>query len=101
MTKDCHSLGKFDLNGTTPAPRGVPQQGLQIDANGILHVSAQDKANGNSNSITITNDKGRLSQEEIERMVDEANEFAEQDQRERERIESRNGLEGHGRRCRR
>merc|ERR1712196_572632 len=67
MTKDCHSLGKFDLNGIAPAPRGVPQieVAFEIDSDGILNVGAEDKASGKSEKITITNDKGRLSQEEI------------------------------------
>merc|ERR1719290_447988 len=74
MTKDNHNLGKFDLTGIPPAPRGVPQIEVtfDIDANGILNVSACDKASGKSNKITITNDKGRLSKEEIERMVNDA-----------------------------
>jgi len=96
MTKDCHLLGKFELGGIPPAPRGVPQieVAFEINADGILHVSAEDKANGNSKKISITNEKGRLSEEEINRMVDEAAEFEEADTRERERVESRNGLEG-------
>merc|ERR1712110_559528 len=71
MTKDNHILGKFDMTGIPPAPRGVPQLEVtfEMDANGILQVGAEDKGTGNSESITITNDKGRLSQEEIERMV--------------------------------
>merc|ERR1712105_566722 len=74
MTKDNHLLGKFDLTGIPPAPRGVPQIEVtfDIDANGILNVSAQDKSTGKSNQITITNEKGRLSQAEIDRMVQEA-----------------------------
>jgi len=96
MTKDCHLLGKFELGGIPPAPRGVPQieVAFEINADGILHVSAEDKANGNAKKISITNEKGRLSESEINRMVDEAAEFEEQDRRERERVESRNGLEG-------
>merc|ERR1719199_1597972 len=74
MTKDNHILGKFELTNIPPAPRGVPQIEVtfEIDANGILQVSAEDKGTGKSEKITITNDKGRLSQEEIERMVEEA-----------------------------
>merc|ERR1711906_58361 len=81
MTKDCHQLGKFELSNLPPAPRGVPQIEVtfEIDANGILQVSAEDKGTGKSEKITITNDKGRLSQEEIERMVQEAEGFAEED----------------------
>jgi heat shock 70kDa protein 1/2/6/8 len=74
MTKDNNLLGKFDLTGIPPAPRGVPQISVafDIDANGILNVSAEEKAGGKKNKITITNDKGRLSKDEIERMVEEA-----------------------------
>merc|ERR1712159_721094 len=79
LTKDCHLLGKFELNGIPPAPRGVPQLevSFEIDANGILNVKAEDKGTGKAEKITITNDKGRLNQEEIDRMVKEAEEFAE------------------------
>jgi heat shock protein 5 len=82
-------IGKFDLNGIPPAPRGVPQIEVtfEIDVNGILRVSAQDKGTGKSESITITNDKGRLSEEEIQRMVQEAEEFAEEDRILKEKIE--------------
>merc|ERR1711968_5933 len=81
MTKDNHILGKFDMSGIPPAPRGVPQLEVtfEMDANGILQGGAEDKGTGNSESITITNDKGRLSQEEIERMVQEAEEYAEEE----------------------
>jgi len=77
MTKDNHLLGKFDLSGIPPAPRGVPQIEVtfDIDANGILNVSAVDKSTGKQSKITITNDKGRLSKEEIERMVSDAEKF--------------------------
>jgi len=83
MTKDNHLLGKFELTSIPPAPRGVPQIEVtfEIDANGILNVGAEDKGTGKSEKITITNDKGRLSQEEIERMVEEAEEFAEEDKK--------------------
>ncbi|XVF06012.1 hypothetical protein REPUB_Repub06bG0011400 [Reevesia pubescens] len=95
LTKDCRELGRFDLTGIPPAPRGVPQIEVtfEVDANGILHVTAQDKAAKKSQSITITNDKGRLSKEEVERMVKEAEEFAEEDKKVREKIDSRNKLE--------
>merc|ERR1711939_422032 len=95
MVKDNHQLGKFDLGGTAPAPRGTPQIEVtfEIDSNGILNVGAEDKGTGKSEKITITNDKGRLSQEEIERMVEEAEEFAEEDKKIKERIDSRNSLE--------
>jgi heat shock protein 5 len=97
MTKDNNHLGKFELTKIPPAPRGVPQIEVtfEIDANGILRVSAIDKGTGNSNSITITNDKGRLSPEDIERMVADAEKFAEEDRIVKERIESRNGLENY------
>jgi len=95
MTKDNHQLGKFELTGIPPAPRGVPQieVSFEIDANGILQVSAADKGTGKAEKITITADKGRLSQEEIERMVREAEEFADEDKKVKERIDSKNGLE--------
>lgn len=97
MTKDCHLLGTFDLDGVPPAPRGQPQIEVtfEIDANGILQVSAEDKGTGKSNKITITNDKGRLSQEEIDRMVKEAEEFAEEDKKNKDKIDSKNGLESY------
>ncbi|KAI7871612.1 heat shock protein 70 family [Spinellus fusiger] len=97
MTKDNNRLGKFELNGIAPAPRGVPQIEVtfEIDANGILKVAASDKASGKSESITITNDKGRLSQEDIERMVKEAEEFADEDRIVRERTEAKNQLENY------
>lgn len=95
MTKDNHKLGQFDLNGIPPAARGVPQIEVtfEIDANGILNVGATDKGTGTKEQITITNDKGRLSQEEIERMVQEAEEFAEEDKKIKERVDARNQLE--------
>ncbi|XP_066386290.1 heat shock 70 kDa protein BIP2 [Miscanthus floridulus] len=97
LTKDCRELGRFDLTGIPPAPRGVPQIEVtfEVDENGILHVTAADKAGGRSKSITITNDKARLSQEEIDRMVREAEEFAEEDRRVRERVDARNRLENY------
>merc|ERR1719326_2070133 len=96
-TKDCHLLGKFELGGIPPAPRGVPQieVSFEIDANGILNVGAEDKGTGKNEKITITNDKGRLSQDEIERMVQEAEEFQEEDKKVREKIEARNALENY------
>ena len=97
MTKDNHLLGKFELTGIPPAPRGVPQIEVtfEIDANGILQVSAEDKGTGKSEKITITAEKGRLSEEEIERMVEEAEQFAEEDKKVKDRIDGRNGLEGY------
>jgi len=97
MTKDNHVLGKFELTGIPPAPRGVPQIEVtfEIDANGILQVSAEDKGTGKAEKITITAEKGRLSEEDIDRMVREAEEFAEEDKRVKERIDARNGLESY------
>merc|ERR1711977_793006 len=97
MTKDNNLLGKFELSGIPAAPRGQPQIEVtfELDANGILRVSAGDKGTGKSESITITNDKGRFSAEEIERMVAEAEKYAEEDKATRERIEARNGLENY------
>jgi L1 cell adhesion molecule like protein len=95
MTKDCNSLGHFMLEGIQPAPRGVPQieVSFDLDANGILNIEASEKGTGKKESITITNDKGRLSKEDIERMVQEAEEFAKDDQELREKIEAKNQLE--------
>jgi heat shock protein 5 len=97
MTKDNHLLGKFELTGIPPAPRGVPQIEVtfEIDANGILQVSAEDKGTGKSEKITITAEKGRLSAEEIERMVKEAEEYADEDKKTKDRIDARNALEGY------
>jgi len=97
MTKDNHNLGKFDLTGIPPAPRGVPQIEVtfDIDANGILNVSAADKSTGKQNKITITNDKGRLSKEEIERMVNDAEKFKAEDDKQKDRISAKNGLESY------
>ncbi|TNY21258.1 hsp71-like protein [Rhodotorula diobovata] len=94
-TKDNNLLGKFELSGIPPAPRGVPQIEVtfDIDANGILNVSASDKTTGKSNKITITNDKGRLSKEEIERMVNEAEKYKAEDEAAAARITAKNGLE--------
>jgi L1 cell adhesion molecule like protein len=97
LTKDNNSLGKFQLDGIPPAPRGTPQIEVvfDLDANGVLNVNATDKAGGKSNKITITNDKGRLSKEDIERMVSEAEKYREEDSRHKERIDARNGLENY------
>ncbi|CEG77416.1 Putative FAFR114Wp [Rhizopus microsporus] len=96
-TKDNNLLGKFELTGIPPAPRGVPQIEVtfDVDANGILNVSALDKTTGKSNKITITNDKGRLSKEEIERMVSEAEKYKAEDEAAAARIQARNGLESY------
>ncbi|KAK8680657.1 hypothetical protein V6N13_109597 [Hibiscus sabdariffa] len=95
LTKDCRLLGNFDLTGIPPAPRGTPQIEVtfEVDANGILNVKAEEKGARISQTITITNDKGRLSQEEIDRMVREAEEFAEEDKKVKERVDARNSLE--------
>ncbi|KAK6186191.1 hypothetical protein SNE40_008278 [Patella caerulea] len=97
MTKDNNQLGKFELSGIPPAPRGVPQIDVtfDIDANGILNVSAVDKSTGKSNKITITNNKGRLSQEEIERMVNEAEKYKDEDDKQRAKMNARNKLESY------
>jgi len=97
MTKDNNMLGKFELTGIPPAPRGVPQIEVtfDIDANGILNVSATDKSTGKENKITITNDKGRLSKEDIEKMVNEAEKYKAEDEKQRERISAKNGLESY------
>jgi heat shock protein 5 len=95
MTKDNRLLGKFELSGIPPAPRGVPQieVSFDVDENGILQVAAQDKGTGRSNQITITNDRGSLTQEDIDRMVREAEEYEDEDKKVRERVEARNALE--------
>ena len=97
MTKDNHLLGKFDLQGIPPSPRGVPQIEVtfQIDENGILTVMAEDKGSGNQNSITITNDQNRLTPEDIDRMINDAERFAEEDKMVREKVESKNELESY------
>jgi L1 cell adhesion molecule like protein len=97
FTKDNNLLGKFELKGLPPAPRGVPQIEVvfELDSNGILNVSASDKSCGKTEKITITNDKGRLSAEDIERMVKEAEEHRQEDEENRKRVESKNGLEGY------
>jgi L1 cell adhesion molecule like protein len=95
MTKDNHMLGNFNLEGIPPAPRGTPQIEVtfDIDANGILNVSAADKATGKSEKITITNDKGRLSKEEIEKMVQDAEKYKDEDDKLRKKVDAKNGLE--------
>eukprot|EP01099_Mayorella_cantabrigiensis_P001635 TRINITY_DN1732_c0_g1_i1.p1 TRINITY_DN1732_c0_g1~~TRINITY_DN1732_c0_g1_i1.p1 ORF type:complete len:601 (-),score=218.48 TRINITY_DN1732_c0_g1_i1:502-2259(-) len=97
MTKDNHLLGKFELSGIPPAPRGVPQIEVtfEVDVNGILNVAAEDKGSGNKESITITNDKSRLSEEEINRMVEEAELYADQDKKIKETVNARNQLENY------
>jgi len=96
-TKDNNLLGKFELTGIPPAPRGVPQIEVtfDVDANGIMNVGATEKGTGKANKITITNDKGRLSKEEIERMLAEAEKFKAEDEAEASRIHAKNGLESY------
>jgi len=97
MTRDCNLLGKFNLDGIPPMPRGQPQIDVtfDIDANGILNVNAVEKSTGKEQKITITNDKGRLSQDEIERMVEEAEKYKAEDEANRLRIEAKNSLENY------
>merc|ERR1711977_381712 len=96
-TKDNNLLGKFELTGIPPAPRGVPQIEVtfDVDANGIINVSALEKGTGKSNKIVITNDKGRLSKEDIERMLAEAEKYKAEDEAEAARIGAKNGLESY------
>jgi len=97
MTKDCNLLGRFDLTGIPPAPRGTPQINVafDVDANGILNVSAVEKTSGKTNKITITNDRGRLSKEQIDEMVKNAERFSAEDEIMRKRIEAKNQLENY------
>ncbi|CAH8471967.1 unnamed protein product [Schistosoma guineensis] len=97
LTKDNNLLGKFELSGIPPAPRGTPQIEVtfDIDANGILNVSAVDKGTGKQNKITITNDKGRLTKEEIERMVADADKYKAEDEKQRDRVSAKNSLESY------
>jgi len=97
MTQHNHRLGEFNLTGIPPAPRGTPQIEVtfDVDANGILNVSAVEKAGGRSEKITITNDQGRLSKEEIDRMVNESEKFKADDEKQKERIDAKNGLESY------
>ncbi|GJT95921.1 probable mediator of RNA polymerase II transcription subunit 37c [Tanacetum coccineum] len=96
-TKDNNLLGKFELSGIPPASRGVPQINVcfDIDANGILNVSAEDKVGGQKNKITITNDKGRLSKDEIEKMVQEAEKYKAEDEEHKKKVEAKNALENY------
>ena len=95
FTKDNNKLGEFNLNDIPPMPRGVPQIEItyDVDANGILNVSAVEKSSGKTETITVTNDKGRLSDEEVKRMVEEAEKYKEEDNKAKDRVESRNMLE--------
>jgi len=96
-TKDNNLLGKFELSGIPPAPRGVPQimVTFDIDANGILNVSTEDKTTGQKNKITITNDKGRLSKEEIEKMAWEAEKYKAEDEEVKKKVDAKNTLENY------
>merc|ERR1719498_1200134 len=95
MTRDNQMLGKFQLDGIPPAPRGVPQVEVEfdVDSNGILNIGAKETATGKSKSITITNEKGRLSKEDIDKLIAEAEQHAKEDEELRERVGARNGLE--------
>lgn len=97
MTKDNNLLGKFELTGIPPAPRGVPkiEVTFDMDANGILQVSAKDNSTGKQEKITIKNDKGRLSKAEIDRMLSEAEKYKDEDEKQKQKIAARNQLEGY------
>merc|ERR1711957_128253 len=97
MTKDNHMLGKFELGGIPPAPRGQPsiEVTFEIDSNGILNVNAEDKSTGKSEKITITNDKGRLTEEQIEKMIKDAEMYADEDKKVRERVDAKNAFDGY------
>jgi len=97
LTKDNHNLGKFDMTGIPPAPKGVPQIEVtfEIDENSILTVSASDKGTGKKETITITNDKGRLTKEEIERMIADSDKFADEDKAIKEKIDAKNSFENY------
>merc|ERR1712070_933832 len=97
MTKDNHLLGKFELGGIPPAPRGQPQIEVtfEIDSNGILNVGAEDKGTGKSEKITITNDKGRLTEEQIEKMIKDAEMFADEDKKVKERVDAKNAFDNY------
>jgi L1 cell adhesion molecule like protein len=97
LTKDCNLLGQFDLTGIPPMPRGQPQIEISydLDANGILNVNASEKSTGKANKITITNDKGRLSKEDVERMISEAEKYKEEDEQLKQKIDAKNSLESY------
>merc|ERR1711959_866256 len=97
LTKDNHLLGKFELSGLSPAPRGKPQIEVtfEVDTDGILNVAAEDKASGHQEKITITNDNGRLTQEQIEKMIQEAEDMAEEDRQAKERVDARNAFDNY------
>lgn len=95
MTKDNHLLGKFDLHGIPPMPRGKPEIEVtfDVDQNGILNVTAEEKSTGKNNQIKITNDQGRLTQEEIDKMIKDSEKYADEDKNLKEKIDSKNALE--------
>lgn len=97
MTKDNHKLGSFNLEGIAPAPRGTPQIEVTFDINadGILNVTAVDKANGNNQKIQIRNDSDRLTKDEIEKMVQDAEKFKDEDEKMRQKVQARNSLENY------
>lgn len=97
LTKDNHLLGSFQLSGIAPAPRGKPQIEVtfEVDSDGILNVAAEDKASGHQEKITITNDKGRLTQEQIQKMIQESEDMAEEDRQAKERIDARNAFDNY------
>merc|ERR1712086_1074560 len=97
MTKDNHMLGKFELGGIPPGPRGQPQIEVtfEIDSNGILNVGAEDKGTGKAEKITITNEKGRLTEEQIEKMIKDAEQFADEDKKVKERVDAKNSFDGY------
>jgi len=97
LTKDNHNLGKFDLNGIPPAPKGVPQIEVtfEIDENSILTVSANDKGTGKKETITITNDKGRLTKEQIDQMIQDSKKYEAEDKAIKEKIDTRNQFENY------
>eukprot|EP01025_Chloroclados_australasicus_P018805 TRINITY_DN20009_c0_g3_i1.p2 TRINITY_DN20009_c0_g3~~TRINITY_DN20009_c0_g3_i1.p2 ORF type:complete len:643 (+),score=139.46 TRINITY_DN20009_c0_g3_i1:192-2120(+) len=97
FTRDNHLLGKFELTGIPPAPRGIPQINVtfDIDANGVLNVSAEDKSAGKKSKITITNDKGRLSKDEIEKMVQDAEKYKADDESQKKKVDAKNALENY------
>merc|ERR1719440_462521 len=97
MTKDNHLLGNFELAGIPPVPRNQSQIEVtfEIDTNGILNVAAEDKSTGKKETITITNDKGRLTEEEIDRMISEAEQFADEDKKVKERVDAKNAFENY------
>merc|ERR1719428_1898089 len=97
LARDNHKLGEFNMGGIPPSPAGGPQIEVtfEIDSNGILNVGAEDKGTGKSEKITITNDKGRLTEEEIEKMIKEAEQYADEDKKVKERVDAKNAFDGY------